>query len=262
MTFSLIDTHAHLHLQHFDEDRQEVIQRAVEAGVTKMISIGTDTASSGQSIELAEKYDSVFAAVGIHPTDCAHASDKDFEEIRKLAQHPRVVAIGEIGLDFYWKTVTPEVQRRVFVHQLALAREMDKPVIIHNREAGEAILETLHAENIRELRGVFHCFSEDFDFAQRVLDLGSHISFIGNLTYKKSTLPDVAARIPLERIMLETDAPFMTPVPHRGKRNEPAYVVHVAEKLAQIKKISVEEIAQATTGNAQRLFGIQSQGTK
>jgi TatD DNase family protein len=253
---TLIDTHAHLHLEQFDGDRDTVLHRAREAGVVKIITIGTDVASSRQAIALAEKYERVFAAVGIHPTDCGNATDTDFEEIRKMAQHPRAVAIGEIGLDFYWKDVAPETQRRAFVRQLALARELRKPVIIHNREAGEAILQTLRKENIRELRGVFHCFSEDVDFARRVLELGSCISFTGNLTYKKSTLPEVAAQLPLNRIMIETDAPFMAPVPHRGKRNEPAYVVHVAEKLAEIKKLPVAEIAKITTENAHRLFGL------
>jgi len=256
MTPTLIDTHAHLHLQHFDADRDAVVQRAVEVGVAKIITIGTDVASSRQAIALAEKHESVFAAVGIHPTDCGNAADTDFEEIRKLAQHPRVVAIGEIGLDYYWKNVPPDVQRKAFVRQLTLARELNKPVIIHNREAGEAILQTLQEENIYELRGVFHCFSENMDFAKRVLDLGSNISFTGNLTYKKSTLPEVAAQIPLNRIMIETDAPFMSPVPYRGKRNEPTYVVQIAQKLAEIKKLPLAEIARATTENAHRLFGL------
>jgi TatD DNase family protein len=254
MTPALIDTHAHLQLQHFDEGRDAVIRRALDAGVAKIITIGTDVASSRQAIALAEKYDGVFAAVGIHPTDCGDATEKEFEEIRGLAMHPRAVAIGEIGLDFYWKDVAPEKQRRAFVRQLALAREMNKPAIIHNREAGEAILQTLREENIHELRGVFHCFSENPDFAKRVLDLGCYISFTGNLTYKKSTLPEVAAQIPLDRIMLETDAPFMAPVPHRGKRNEPAFVVHVAEKLAEIKNLPLEEIAKTTSEKAHRLF--------
>jgi len=252
----LIDTHAHLQLQHFDDDRDAVIRRALDAGVAKIITIGTDVASSWQAISLAEKYDSVYAAVGIHPTDCGNAADEDFEMIRQLALHPRAIAIGEIGLDFYWKDVAPDAQRRAFVRQLALAREMNKPVIIHNREAGEAILQTLREEKIHELIGVFHCFSENVEFARRVLDLGSFISFTGNLTYKKSTLPEVAAQVPLNRIMLETDAPFMTPFPYRGKRNEPAYVVHIAEKLAEIKKLPLAEIARATTENAHRLFSL------
>lgn len=250
----LIDTHAHLQLEHFNADREAVVQRAAAAGVTKIITIATDVASSRQGIALAEKHAAVYAAVGIHPNDCGGATDADFDEIRELARHPRVVAIGEIGMDFYWKKVTPEIQRRVFIRQLALAREVDKPVIIHNREAGEAILQTLRDENIRHLRGVFHCFSENGEFAHRVLELGCFISFTGNLTYKKSILPEAAAQIPLDRLMVETDAPFMTPVPHRGKRNEPSFVAHVADKLAEIKQLPVDEVARITTENAGQLF--------
>jgi len=256
-----IDTHAHLQISHFDDDRAEVIQRAFDAGVEKIIVVSTDVASSRQSIELAEKFSGLGAAVGIHPTDCAAATDDDFAMIAELAQHPKVVAIGEIGMDFYWKPFSQEIQQRAFVRQLHLARELNKPVIVHNREAGAAILQTLQDAGIIEFSGVFHCFSENAGYAQRVLALGGHISFTGNLTYKKSTLPEVAALIPLERILLETDAPFMTPMPHRGKRNEPGYVVHIAEKLAEIKKLSVEKMGRQTTANAKALFGLTEHGS-
>jgi len=249
-----IDTHAHLQLSQFDDDRADVIQRAFEAGVEKIIVVSTDVASSWQSIELAEKFSGLYAAVGIHPTDCAAATDDDFITIAKLGRHPKVVAIGEIGMDFYWKPYSREIQQRAFMRQLHLARELNKPVIIHNREAGAVILQTLQDAGIIEFSGVFHCFSENADYAQRVLALGGHISFTGNLTYKKSTLPEVAAQIPLERILLETDAPFMAPMPHRGKRNEPSYAVHIAERLAEIKKIPVAEVARQTTVNAIDLF--------
>jgi TatD DNase family protein len=252
-----IDTHAHLQISHFDSDRDEVIQRAFDAGVEKIIVVSTDVASSRQSLQLAEKFSGVFAATGVHPTDCADASEDDFATIAELARHPKAVAIGEIGLDFYWKNVPPEIQRRAFIRQLHLAKELQKPVIIHNRDAGVAILQTLQDEGINHLSGVFHCFSEDADYARRVLALGCQISFTGNLTYKKSVLPEVAAQIPLEKILLETDAPFMAPAPHRGKRNEPAYTVHIAEKLAAIKKIPVEEVARQTTANAVELFGLR-----
>jgi len=254
-----IDTHAHLQVSHFDADRNEVIQRAFDAGVEKIIVVSTDVASGRQSLQLAEKYSGIYAAVGIHPTDCGESTEKDFFVIGELARHPKVVAIGEIGLDFYWKNVPPEIQQRAFIRQLHLAKEMGKPVIIHNREAGAAILQTLHDAGITKLFGVFHCFSENIDYAQRVLALGCHVSFTGNLTYKKSTLPEVAAQIPLERILLETDSPFMTPTPHRGKRNEPAYMIHVAEKLAEIRKIPASEIARQTTANAVALFGLTEQ---
>ncbi|MGH7453192.1 MAG: TatD family hydrolase [bacterium] len=255
-----IDTHAHLQLSHFDADREEVIQRASAAGVEKIIVVSTDVTSSRQSLQLTEKYPGLFAAVGIHPTDCSKATEEDFAIIVELARHPQVVAIGEIGLDFYWKPFSQEVQKRAFIRQMHLAQELRKPVIIHNREAGAAILQTLHDAGINHLSGVFHCFSENIEYAQRVLALGCHISFTGNLTYKKSTLPEVAAQVPLERLLLETDAPFMTPMPHRGKRNEPAYTVHIAEKLAEIKKISLAEVAKQTTANAIGLFDLGTEG--
>ncbi len=251
-----IDTHAHLQISHFDGDRDEVIQRAFDAGVEKIIVVSTDVASSRQSLELAEKFSGLYAAIGIHPTDCNNATEEDFAMIAELVRHPKVVAIGEIGLDFYWKPFSAETQQQAFVRQLRLAKELGKPVIIHNRDAGTAVLQTLQHAGINDFSGVFHCFSENADYAQRVLALGGHISFTGNLTYKKSTLPEVVAQVPLQRILLETDAPFMTPLPHRGKRNEPAYTVHIAEKLAEIKKIPVAEVARQTTANASRLFNL------
>jgi TatD DNase family protein len=255
----LIDTHSHLQLSHFDADREAVIQRAHEAGVAKIIVASTDVTSSRQSLQLAEKYPGLFAAVGIHPTDCSKATEADFTMIAELARHPKVVAIGEIGMDFYWKPFSQETQQRAFIRQLHLAQELRKPVIIHNREAGAAILQTLHDAGINQISGVFHCFSENAEYAQRVLALGCHISFTGNLTYKKSTLPEVAAQVPLERLLLETDAPFMTPMPHRGKRNEPAYTVHIAEKLAEIKRLSIEDVAWQTTENVLQLFKLSAE---
>ncbi|MEK7729370.1 MAG: TatD family hydrolase [candidate division KSB1 bacterium] len=252
----LIDTHAHLQLNHFDTDRNEVIQRAHAAGVAAIICIATDVASSRAAIALAEQHAQVYAAVGIHPNDCATTSDDDFKQIADLAQHPKVVAIGEIGMDDYWKTVPLPKQAEVFARQLDLAAQLNKPVIIHNREAGAAIMDTLRAHSVTQLAGVFHCFSEDWNYAEQVLNLGCHVSFTGNLTYKKSKLPEVAKQVPLERIMLETDSPYMTPVPHRGKRNEPAYTVPIAEKLAEIKGLSFAEIGQRTTQNAVALFGL------
>lgn len=252
----LIDTHAHLQLSQFDNDRDEVIHRAFNAGVERIIVVSTDVASSRQAVQLAEKFSGLYAAVGIHPTDCSKASEEDFAMLAELARHPKVVAIGEIGMDFYWKPFAAELQQRAFVRQLHLANELRRPVIIHNREAGTAILQTLQDAGINNLFGVFHCFSENAEYAQRVLALGGHVSFTGNLTYKKSPLPAVAAQVPLERILLETDAPFMAPAPQRGKRNEPALMVSLAEKLAEIKNISLAEVARQTTANALTLFGL------
>ncbi|NUO83009.1 TatD family hydrolase [candidate division KSB1 bacterium] len=256
MIAQLIDTHAHLQLNHFDADRDEAIQRAYEAGLAAIICISTDVASSRAAIALAEKHQHVYAAVGIHPNDCAATSDDEVKQIAELAQHPKVVAIGETGMDDYWKAVPLSKQAELFARQLELAAQRNKPVIIHNREAGAAIMDTLRAHGVTKLSGVFHCFTEDWNYAEQVLNLGCHVSFTGNLTYKKSALPEVAKQIPLERIMLETDSPYMTPVPHRGKRNEPAYTVHIAEKLAEVKGLLFAEVCARTTENAVALFGL------
>ncbi|MDZ7266482.1 MAG: TatD family hydrolase [candidate division KSB1 bacterium] len=252
----LIDTHAHLQLEQFDADREAVIARAQQAGVETIIVVSTDLASSRQSLALAEKHAGLFAAVGFHPNDCGAAGDDDFVEIARLAQHPKVVAIGEIGMDFHWQRVPAEVQQRAFVRQLQLARETGKPVIIHNRMAGGAILHALSQAGVRELRGVFHCFSENEEYARQVLALGCHVSFTGNLTYRKSALPEVARAVPLTRLLLETDCPFLAPVPQRGRRNEPAFMIHTAEKLAELHHLSVAEICRQTTRNAAQLFGL------
>lgn len=256
MLAQLIDTHAHLQVEHFDADRDEVIQRAHAAGVAAIICISTDVASSRAAIALAEKHQNVYAAVGIHPNDCAATRDDDLKQIAELAQHPKVVAIGETGMDDYWKTVPLPKQAEVFARQLELATQCNKPVVIHNREASAAIMDTLRAHGVTRLAGVFHCFSENLPYAEQVLHLGCHVSFTGNLTYKKSALPEVVQHIPLERLMLETDSPYMTPVPHRGKRNEPAYTVHIAEKLAEIKGLAFAEVCAHTTRNAVALFGL------
>lgn len=254
---AIIDTHAHLQLEHFDADRDEVIRRAHEAGVAAIICISTDVPSSRAAIALAEQHAQVYAAVGIHPNDCASTSDDDFKQIAELAQHPKAVAIGETGMDDYWKAVPLPKQAEVFARQLDLAAQCNKPVIIHNREASAVIMNTLHTHGVTKLAGVFHCFSEDWNYAEQVLNLGCHVSFTGNLTYKKSLLPEVARQIPLEHIMLETDSPYMTPVPHRGKRNEPMYTIHIAEKLAEIRGLSFAEVCARTTQNAVALFGLK-----
>ena len=251
---ALIDTHAHLQLEHLDADREEVIRRAAEAGVAAIICVSTDAASSRQALTLAEKYPSIFAAVGIHPNDCGAAGDKDFLEIAELARHAKAVAIGEIGLDYYWKNVDAATQARAFVKQLELAQKLNKPVIIHNREAGGDILKVLQETGLTRLRGVFHCFSENAEYATQVLALGSYISFTGNLTYKKSALPAVAETVPLERLLLETDCPFMAPMPHRGKRNEPAFTLAIAAKLAALKHMPTAEMCRLTSQNAAQLF--------
>ena len=257
----LIETHAHLYFDRFDEDRDAVIERAFDKGVRKIINIATDLDSSRRCIELAEQHDGLFATVGIHPNDATKMDAATLHTLRELSRNPLVVAVGEIGMDFYWDTCPPAVQEQVFRAQIQLAKETDLPIVIHNREAASEILRILKSEGADGLAGVFHCFSEDHQVAQEVLELGFHISFTGNLTFKKSQLPRVAEMIPLDRLLLETDCPFLSPEPRRGRRNEPAHVVYIAERLAEIKGLPVSEIAKATTANAIRLFGLGEKGT-
>ena len=252
----LIETHAHLYFDQFDEDRQQVIQRAKEADVQKIINIAVDLETSRQCIELAEKYEGSFATVGIHPNDSTKLDSSSLGELRELSRHQKVVAIGEIGLDFYWDRCPADVQERAFREQISLAKEVGLPIVIHNREAGPQIIEVLKSAGTSELGGVFHCFSEDMISAKEVLDLGFHISFTGNLTFKKSQLPEVAEMVSLDKLLLETDCPFLSPEPKRGRRNEPAHVVYIAQKLAEIKKATFEEVTEITTSNANRLFGL------
>lgn len=250
----LIDTHVHLQWNKFDEDRGEVIQRAIDAGVEKILTLATDLNSSYRVIELAEHYDAVYAAVGIHPTDAKDAGKNDLDQIADLSSHPKVVAIGETGMDLYWEKESIAAQEYHFRQQMQLAVEKDLPIVIHNRDAGQATLDVLYGFANRKLRGVFHCFAEDQQYAEKVLQLGFYISFTGNITYKKSNLPEVSLIVPLDRLLLETDSPFLAPVPKRGKRNEPAFVQHIAAKHADIRGLSHDEIVEKTGDNARHLF--------
>ncbi|MCG8605485.1 TatD family hydrolase [bacterium] len=252
----LIDTHAHLYFDWFDQDRDEVIARAQTADVKKIINIAIDLKSSRKCIELTEEYDGLFATVGIHPNDSTQLSDKALEELAELCRHPKVVAIGEIGLDLYRERSPREIQFEAFRQQIRLAKKCGLPIVIHNREAGQSILEILQSEGSNGLTGVFHCFSEDKAIAQQVIEMGYYISFTGNLTFKKSKLPEIARNVPLQRILLETDSPFLSPEPKRGRRNEPVHVCHIAEKLAEIHGTSLEEIGEITSRTAIRLFGL------
>jgi TatD DNase family protein len=253
----LIDTHAHLYFNHFDEDREEVIQRAFEVGVKMIINIGIDLETCEQCIALADEHAGVFAAVGIHPNDSAKLDENALLSLKEFTRHAKVVAIGEIGLDFYRDRAPVEIQTEAFRQQIVLAKEAGLPIVIHNRQAIAEILEILKSEGTDGLAGVFHCFSEDESWAEEVLDLGFHISFTGNLTFKKSGLAKVANMVPLERLLLETDSPFLSPEPKRGRRNEPAHVLYIAQKLAEIKGVSVSEIEKITTENAVHLFGLR-----
>ncbi len=256
----LIDTHCHLDGAAFDSDRKAVIERAVEAGVQRMITVGVDVPSSHRAVELAEQHAAVYAAVGIHPNDCAGFNAALLQEIRALARHPKVVAIGEIGLDYYWHTVDPATQAQAFQAQLGLAAELAKPVIIHSRAAAPAVLMILEnfMPSASRLTGTLHSYFDDREIAWRVFALGFYVGITGPITFKKSDRERALMKeLPLDRLLLETDAPYLTPVPQRGKRNEPAFVRHIAALIAQVREQPVDEIARQSTDNAERLFSLE-----
>jgi TatD DNase family protein len=253
----LIDTHAHLSLPQFDKDRTEVIKRARDAGIKHIITVGTDSDDCRKAVALAQEHDFISAAVGIHPHDAKTINAETYSLLRELAADDNVVAIGEIGLDFYRNLSSQEIQVQHFREQLWLAREVSLPVIIHDREAHQKVLQILQEEKAETVGGVIHCFSGDWEMAKACLDMGFYISIPGTITFKKSEEYHKLVRdLPLDRMLVETDCPFLAPYPFRGKRNEPAYVQYVAETVARIKRIAQEELAKITTQNAQKLFNL------
>lgn len=254
----LTDTHTHLNAEQFDEDRDQVIERALAAGVTRIVNVGFNRETIPSSIELAERYDFIYSTVGWHPVDAIDMQPGDLEWIESLCKHEKVVAIGEIGLDYYWDKSPKDVQDRVFREQIRLARKLGMPIVIHNREAHQDILKVLREEKASEVGGIMHCFSGSWETAKQCLDMNFHISFGGPVTFKNAKQPkEVLAQVPLDRLLIETDAPYLTPHPYRGKRNETSYVRLVAETAAEIRGISLEELARITTENAIRLFGLK-----
>lgn len=248
-----IDTHSHLNFKAFASDYDSAILRAQKAGVEKIIIVGSNLETSKKAVEIAKNYDFVYAAVGLHPI---HTIDEKFDETAflKLAKEKKVVAIGETGLDYYHGRTNISDQQAVFLKHLGLANVVGKPVILHSRDAGQDMLSILMTQTPLP-KGVFHCFSEDWQFAKVILDLGFYISFTGIITFSKNYANlEVVKNMPLEKIMIETDSPLLTPEPHRGKRNEPAYVIEVAKKIAELRKIPVEEVENQTTKNAIELF--------
>ncbi|RKX27658.1 MAG: hydrolase TatD [Candidatus Zixiibacteriota bacterium] len=250
----MIDSHCHLDFDAFDGIREDVIEEARTAGIHTIINVGADLASSERSVKLAQTHDAIRATVGIHPHDAKTLTDGTFAQLKKLAATDRVVAIGEIGLDYYRDLSPRPVQRKTFNRQLQLAVEMKMPVVIHTREAFEETIEIVekYAHNLPG--GVFHCFSGDAGDASRVFDLGFIISVGGVITYKNSGMARMAAEVPLDKIMLETDAPYLTPVPHRGKTNRPAYVSLVCDKLAELRGVPAGEIEKVTDRTCRKLF--------
>lgn len=253
----LIDTHAHLDMEDFDEDRQAVIDRAVQGGISHIITVGIDRQSSIDALKLARAHDFIFATVGCHPHNADLARGDDLAALAELASDPKVVAWGEIGLDFYRGWALPRKQKDAFEKQLELAGQHGLPLVIHCREAHGELVEILKRRGTDPYRGVIHCFSGGYDLAMEFIGMGFHISFPGTVTFPKAAqVQDVAARIPMERVLLETDAPFLAPVPKRGKRNEPLFVSHTAQKIAELRKMDYEEVACRTSENALTLFAI------
>lgn len=252
----IFDTHAHYDSSAFNPDREAVLAALPEAGVALVVDPGCDLPTSRAALALAEQFPHVYAAVGIHPEDCAGYTDADLDALRQLCRHDKAVAIGEIGLDYYWAENPPrEFQQQVFRRQLELALELDMPVIIHDREAHGDCLAIV--KEYPGLRGVFHCFSGSPEMAAELLKRGWYLGFDGPITYKNAKrAPEVAAMTPLDRILVETDSPYMTPVPFRGKRNDSRYLPYVLEKLAEWKGVTTEEMTDITFANGKRLFGI------
>ena len=251
------DTHAHYDDKAFDEDRDSLLAALPEAGVTLVIDPGCDVKSSRAAIELAARYEHVYAAVGIHPEELGDFTEENLNEIAHLARDGKCVAIGEIGLDYYWDDTYKAEQKELFRRQIELALELSKPIIVHDREAHGDSLELV--SRYPELRGVFHCFSGSLEMARELVRRGWYVGLTGVVTFKNARKAvEVASSIPLERLLIETDCPYMAPVPYRGRRNDPSLVPLVAEKIAELRGLSVETVAQATTQNACRLFGIDA----
>ena len=252
----IFDTHAHYDDAQFDADREALLSAMPENGVGLILDPGCDLESSRAAIALAEQYPHIYAAVGYHPENCAPYTDADLDILRRLAQHPKVVAIGEIGLDYYWEQNPPkEFQQAVFRAQLALARELDLPVIVHDRDAHADCLAIV--KEFPEVRGVFHCYSGSVEMARELWKLGWYLGLDGPVTYKNAhRTVEVAAEVPLERLLLETDSPYMAPVPKRGTRNDSRNIRCIAEKIAEIRNMTADAIIRVSAENGRRLFGI------
>ena len=250
----LIDTHCHLFYDDLKNDLDIVLNRAQELGVNRFICVGTNMEDSRECLGLAETYENIYASIGVHPHDAKDAPKDYLDQIADLITFPKMIALGEIGLDYFRNISEPDIQQNVFREQLALAQRLQKPVIFHNRDADADVLKIL--SEFPDVTGVAHCFSSDLKTAKTFIDLGFYISFSGNLTYKNSHLPDVAKELPLEKLLVETDSPYLSPVPYRGKPNEPGRTRFVAEKLAEIHGVTLEIIAEKTTTNAESLFSL------
>lgn len=253
----LFDTHAHLNAEQYNEDLEQVIERAKSEKVEKIVVVGFDRPTITRAMELIEAYDFMYAAIGWHPVDAIDMTDEDLAWIKELSQHEKVVAIGEMGLDYYWDKSPKDVQKEVFRRQIALAKEVNLPIIIHNRDATEDVVTILKEEGAAEVGGIMHCFTGSLEIAKACMEMNFYISFGGPVTFKNAKKPkEVVKDIPSDRLLIETDCPYLTPAPFRGKRNEPSYVKYIAEQIAELREMSFEKLAALTTENAKKVFRI------
>lgn len=253
----LIDTHVHLNAEQYNEDLEAVIGRARDNGIEKMVVVGCDRESIERTMEMIDEYDDIYGVIGWHPVDAIDCTDDDLRWIEELSKHEKIVGIGETGLDYHWDKSPKDVQKELFRKQIALAKRVNLPIIIHNRESTADCVEILKEEDAHEVGGIMHAFSADERTADEIIAMNFYVSLGGPVTFKNAQLPkDIAVHVPLDRLLVETDAPYLTPHPYRGKRNEPAHVKLVAEKIAELRNISYEALCQATTENAERLFNL------
>ncbi len=259
MASKFIDSHAHLDDKRFNKDRDEIIRYLHDDGIEAVLNPGADLKSSKKAVEIAEKYPNIYAAVGCHPHDTKYMDDETMNIFRELAKSKKVVAIGEIGLDYYYNNSERDVQKKWFREQIRLAKELDLPYIVHDRDAHEDLLRIMKEEHYDGARGVLHCYSGSVEMAREFIKLGFYISLAGPVTFRKARVPKLVAKeIPFDKLLIETDSPYLTPEPFRGKRNEPMYVRFVAEEIAEIRNVSLDEVAEKTNQNFKTLFNIKN----
>lgn len=253
----LFDTHMHLNAKQYKEDRDEVIKRAFNEGITHMTIVGFDDETIPLAIEIAEEYESIYAAVGWHPVDAIYFNKEKLDWLEELTKHPKVVALGEMGLDYHWDTSPKDIQKEVFKAQINLAKKVKLPIIIHNRESSEDVKRILIQEHAKEVGGILHCYSSPIEDIKDYIEMNFYISLAGPVTFKNAPeVREIAKIIPLDRLLIETDSPYLTPHPYRGKRNEPAYLRYIAEEISKVRGISLEKLAEITTKNAKKVFNI------
>lgn len=251
-----IDTHCHIDFEWFDEDRDTIVQNAKDKNVQYMVNIGCETKSNIKVRKNSQTYENVFFTSGIHPSDVEEETDAVFDQIREFSKDKKMRAVGEIGLDYFKYDNDIEIQKSFFRKAIQVAHEVKRPIVVHDRDAHDDVYDILSEENVGDIGGVMHCFAGDAEYAKKVVDLGMHISFTGVVTFKNAKYDDIIEAVPMNRLMLETDSPFLTPHPHRGKRNEPSYIPLIAEKIASVKNLSIDEVMEQTTKNAIEFFGL------